>query len=273
MQVRAGDIDWVARYAQMVHAAEVRAAPRPADRWEGRAERFDKKSREELGALEGLATLVRPDDVVLDIGAGTGRHAFPLARRCARVVALEPSPSMREKLIARLAEERVANLEVRANNWPDVTVPIADVVFAAHVVYGVAEIAPFVATMTTHARRACALLLKLRAPADALAHVYEAVWGVSRPRRPAALEALAVLHQLGLAAELTLVEGSGRSMIFADTEEDLRELAHRVGVTPDRDGLHRVREALARVAERTGEGWLAGETGPTVCLCWEGVAS
>jgi SAM-dependent methyltransferase len=275
VSVRAGEIDWVASFAAMAAASETTTKSRPTDRWQERAARYDRMSRNELAisqAIEGLTPHVRPTDVVLDVGAGTGRHAVPLAARCARVIAIEPSTAMRERLLARLAEERVENVEVRDASWPDAGAPMGDLVFSAHVAYGVADIAPFLALMTARSRRTCALVLKRRAPADALGRVFEAVHGVPRARRPAALEALAVLHQLGHHAELNLVEGSARKMTFADTEDELRELADRIGVEPDGPGLARVRAALERVAERTETGWIAGDTGPTACITWPGGA-
>jgi SAM-dependent methyltransferase len=40
---------------------------------------------------------------ILDIGAGTGRIAIPLAERGARVVCVEPSPAMRAQFLAKLS--------------------------------------------------------------------------------------------------------------------------------------------------------------------------
>jgi SAM-dependent methyltransferase len=288
--VRAGGIDWLARFAEMIAASEATAGvrpPRTEDRWRDRAARFDRMSRKELGgapsgpasspsgtseSVEGLARLVEPSDVVIDVGAGTGRHALPLAARCARVIAVEPSAAMRARLLARVAERACTNVEIREGAWPEPEPPVGDVIFSAHVVYGIAEIGAFLGAMTAHARRTCALLLKLRAPADALGDVYEALHGVRRARRPAALEALAVLHQLGHPAELAVVAGTSRPMVFTDAEEDLREVALRIGVSPDEAGRARVRAALDRAAPRTPEGWTVGEAGPSACITWPGRA-
>jgi SAM-dependent methyltransferase len=46
---------------------------------------------------------------ILDIGAGTGRIAIPLAERGARVVCVEPSPAMRTQFLAKLS------------SWPDLS--------------------------------------------------------------------------------------------------------------------------------------------------------
>jgi SAM-dependent methyltransferase len=59
---------------------------------------FDQK--ENVGFFSHYAT---PGEVVLDVGAGTGRIALPLAERDVRVVCVEPSPAMREQLRTKLA--------------------------------------------------------------------------------------------------------------------------------------------------------------------------
>jgi len=69
--------------------------------------------------LSALDEVITPTDEVLEVGAGTGNYAIPMARRCARVVALEPSPAMREHLQGRLTEENVEGVEARPGHLPD----------------------------------------------------------------------------------------------------------------------------------------------------------
>lgn len=69
-----------------------------------------------FGALEEVIT---PTDDVLEVGAGTGNYAIPMARRCARVVALEPSPAMLAHLRRRLAEDGGGRVEARPGHLPD----------------------------------------------------------------------------------------------------------------------------------------------------------
>ena len=62
--------------------------------------------------------LAEPDDVWLDIGAGGGRYALPLALAVREVVAIDPSPSMLAALTEDAAAngiENVASIEAR---WP-----------------------------------------------------------------------------------------------------------------------------------------------------------
>src|SRR5437868_13409163 len=55
-------------------------------------------------ALNFLRSLLEPNDVVLDIGAGGGRYALPVALVALEVIALDPSPGMLEVLRQGMAE-------------------------------------------------------------------------------------------------------------------------------------------------------------------------
>src|SRR5689334_17430927 len=59
--------------------------------------RADPRRRDEP-TLEVLRSLVQPADTVVDIGAGGGRYALPLALECREVIAIEPSNGMLQVL-------------------------------------------------------------------------------------------------------------------------------------------------------------------------------
>jgi 23S rRNA (adenine-N6)-dimethyltransferase len=63
---------------------------------------------------EGLvaATPFRPDDLVVEIGAGLGSCTFPLAQRVQRVIAVEVDRDLAERLRSALARRKVANVSV-----------------------------------------------------------------------------------------------------------------------------------------------------------------
>ena len=65
------------------------------------------------------AAEVDPDDLVLDLGAGTGALTFLLATRAARVVAIERDP----KLARRLARRAPANVSVYESDLGDLRLP------------------------------------------------------------------------------------------------------------------------------------------------------
>src|SRR6266542_515525 len=45
-------------------------------------------------SLESIASYIRPDDVIVDVGGGAGRISLPLALRCREVINVEPSRQM-----------------------------------------------------------------------------------------------------------------------------------------------------------------------------------
>ena len=122
-------------------------------------------------ALEALLRLTAPTDRWLDIGAGAGRYALPLALRVAEVIAVEPSASMRNALRSGKAEHGLDNLTLVGAAWPDALAelgepPIADVAFIAHVGYDIEAIGPFLDAMEQAAGRLCVAMLTDRSPAS-----------------------------------------------------------------------------------------------------------
>ena len=67
---------------------------RPTDHWTDYARQFkDDPCRQGDPLVEALRFRMLPGDVLLDVGAGGGRLALPLALSCLSVTAVEPSPS------------------------------------------------------------------------------------------------------------------------------------------------------------------------------------
>ena len=154
----------------------------------------------ELPALEALA---EPGDTWVDIGAGGGRLAVPLARRVARVIAVEPSAAMREVLGRAIAEAGVTNVEVRDARWPEAAGSAAvDVALAAHSLYDIADIGPFLDAMERHARRLCVALLRPRARGATLAGLFAAVHGEPMQTLPALREFVTLLAARGRRFEI-----------------------------------------------------------------------
>lgn len=276
--VAAGGVDWLERWASMqAAAARSRGAEREVDPWVHRAARFgqrdDAAGREP--ALPGsIAGELTPHTTVIDIGAGTGRHALVFARLAARVVAVEPSAAMRAVLEQRAEAQQLRGLVIVPEPWP-LAEPLepADLVFSSHVLYGVVDLAAFVTAMSATARRTCALLLGLRAPSAVLDPLRQLLNGTPRAQRPAALEALAALHQLGLEASLEILHGSERTFTVRPCEEDLDDLARRLHLSPGPDARRELRQALDHCAPLDAAGaHVLGTTGPNALLCWPGRA-
>ena len=117
--------------------------PREADFWTPYARNFRTDPRREGDELlDFLLPQVTPEDTLIDVGAGGGRLALPLALHCRRVVAVEPSPSMCAVLRETAAEHNIDNVSLVESDWLNATVEQAEIVLCSHVVYAVQDIGP-----------------------------------------------------------------------------------------------------------------------------------
>lgn len=191
-------------------AADAEQVPRlrepepPRDHYADTAARFRAGVRP-APELPVLLDLAQPEDTWLDIGAGGGRLAVPLAAHVARVVAVEPSPSMRASLAEAVAEAGLTNIDVRDARWPDAAWDEpADVAMAAHSLYDIGDIAPFLDGMERAARRQCVALLRPWARGTALAALFEAVHGEPMHTLPGLREFVALVGARGRDLEVRL---------------------------------------------------------------------
>jgi SAM-dependent methyltransferase len=88
------------------------------------AERFWKRSR---GNSDRTQATIRelpltPESRVLDIGAGPGRLAIPIAEQVAHVTAVEPAEGMKNLLMENVEKQGIKNLDCVEKRWEDIDV-------------------------------------------------------------------------------------------------------------------------------------------------------
>lgn len=207
-------------------------------------------------ALAHLQAMTDPDETWLDIGAGAGRYALPLALAAKSVIAVEPSAGMRKGLRAGLAEHGIGNVRVVAGAWPESLgrlghLPAADVSLIAHVGYDIEPIGPFLDAMEAATRRQCVAVLTDRSPASAADPFWPLVHDEERIALPALPELLEVLHARGRRTEVIRMERPPRTFDSVDalTAFLRRQLFIAEGSAKDA----RFRAALPdRITERDG---------------------
>lgn len=96
-------------------------------------QRADARSDYAARVFAAAADLLGRCRTALDVGAGFGALAVPLARRLDRVTALEPAPAMAAALRATAAREGLTHLTVIEAAWGEVAVSPHDLVLCAHV--------------------------------------------------------------------------------------------------------------------------------------------
>jgi SAM-dependent methyltransferase len=243
--------------------------PRPADFYAPIAQSFrDDPRRTDDPALDLVLAQVKTGETWLDLGAGAGRFALPIALRARRVFAVEPSAGMVAALRESMQAESIENIDVFAERWPGPTaIPPADVGFIGHVGYDIEAIGPFLDQLERYATRLCAALLFVVSPTSDFAPLWQAVHGEERVTLPGLRELSALLYARGRRPETHLIELPPR--VFKDLES-LQAAARRpTWVLPDSEQDEKLKAACKALAVGVeGEVALSTETRALGLITW-----
>ncbi len=255
-QLMASSRDAIARWAKTVRTEHeqadcVRSDDPGVDSWKKLAHRFVPADRAQAFQDETLIAVmkfVRPDDTVLDVGAGAGRLAIPLAEKCRQITAVEPSEAMRMRLTAQAESWNVSNLKIVDARWPDLAeseaeVEPADVVICAHVIYTAQQIEPFLRKLAQKSKRDV-IVIVFEEPAMAnYFPLWELVYGEERIALPCLPELKNVLEQIGMDYDSeSLPEWESRP--FEDADSAYEESLARLFLSPGSPGAEKLASVL-----------------------------
>ena len=212
-----------------------------------------------------------PEGSVLDVGAGGGAASRPLAGLAGRLVAVDESPEMVAAFLAAAEAAGVAASGVEGR-WPEVAgrVAPADVVVCHHVLYNVADLAPFVDALTGHARRRVVVELTERHPLVGLGPLWRRFHGLERPAGPGADDAVAALEALGL--EVARQDWESRDRFGFDDFDELVAFTRRRLCLPARRDPEVAAALLEEGTRRVDGVWVSGEPRRVTTLSWPGSA-
>lgn len=210
-----------------------------------------------LDVLRGLA---RPDDTWLDIGAGAGRYALPLALTVREVIAVDPSKSMLGVLRDLMAEHDIANIRIVEGRWPldeDQAArlgafPVADVSLIAHVGYDIEAIEPFIAAMEAATGRVCIAVLMERTPASVAEPFWPPVHGEARIPLPALPQFVELLRERGRQPSVTAADREARRFESRDELEGF--LRRQLWIADGGEKERRFHEELERLVVEDDDG-------------------
>ncbi len=203
--------------------------------------------------LDRLLTDARPGETWLDVGAGAGRFALPIARRVREVVAVDPSERMLAALQEIAVEHGIANVRSILARWPMPDAPTADVVLIAHVGYDVEAIGPFVSALEAAAGRRCLAVLMERQPASTIDPFWPIVHGEERVPLPALPEFIELLAARGRGASVTYLPRPAAR--YGTFDEVLAFARRQTWVAEGGAKDQRLVAALRERAIETAEGW------------------
>ena len=266
------DIDTRADLALVAWASRVRANRDQVDRirevgdgdfYAGGTSLFvadPRRSDADDPTLAVLRSLARPGQRWLDVGAGAGRYALPLALAVAPadVTAVEVSAGMLGALRDGMTEAGIDNVRIVEGRWPaaadaargDGPRRWADRALIAHVGYDIEAIGPFLDALEA-AAGTCVALMMDRTPASVAEPFWPPIHGEARASLPAMPEFVELLRARGSTPELRTAERVVRD--YADREQILGFLRRQTWVEPD-GAKDRLLQSMLdeRIVERPG---------------------
>ncbi|MDD1661573.1 MAG: class I SAM-dependent methyltransferase [Methanomicrobiales archaeon] len=270
-------IDWNELW-KAIHAGSPERSEKdrdPAATWDRRAAAYRRATRGEKKATEqelGFLGL-GPGNTVLDVGAGTGRLAVPIARTAAHVTALDPSGGMLSILEEGMAAEGRRNYSCVRMRWEDTVIgrdiEPHDVVIAAYSL-GFYDLAAALQKLDAAARRSVYLFWHVgewRSPEEMA--LYRAVFGEEAAMRkgyPDYIYPVNILHDAGIYPDVKIYQS------IWDTSYESIEEAARTWVAlhnPDQEDLAPVLDYFSRVLRREADGiYLETTARPNAAVWW-----
>ena len=233
------------------------------------ARRADRQHRAPGGdSFERSWQALDPAGSVLDVGAGAGAACLPLAPRLTGLTAVDSDQDMLA-LLAERAGAAGVTARLVAGRWPDIAaeVPAADVVTCYNVTYNVPDLCPFLAELTSHARRRVVIEMTAVHPLATLNPLWLRFWGLKRPQTPTFTDVLEILAAMGVQARHTVWSRPAQA--------DYRSMAELVEVTRRRLCLPpgRAGDVEAALLEAGAEPGCPGDLGTSgkdvVTMWWE----
>ncbi len=234
-------IDWINLWNELVRAYNASHSHNQhldnQDRWRTRAQEFDGHVRRRWARADSSRTFIlaqldaAPNSTVLDIGAGTGAWAMLLAQHARRVTAVEPSPAMLQVLRRNLEAEKVTNVEIVEDVWPQAQVGIHDFTLCSHAMYGLPDFAQFIHSIEAVTRQMCFLLIRAPTLDGVMAEAARRVWGhpYDSPNYQIAFNALL---QMGIFPNVSMEDAGRWEPWVSDRLEDARDqIKRRLGVS------------------------------------------
>jgi SAM-dependent methyltransferase len=237
----------------------------PAELFRVRAERAVARAptastRRAMEALPGGGS-------VLDVGVGGGAASLPLAERASLIVGVDTSEDMLSSFAEGARARGVTAMAIRGA-WPAAAAeaPETDVVVCHHVLYNVADLAPFVAALSAHARRRVVLEITRTHPLAWMSPLWQRFHGLERPSGPTADDAHAALAELGVTAHREDEARTPLSSGFERRGDAVGLVRRRLCLPPERDG--EVAEALGPLLIQSDGLWSAGPADQTLVTLW-----
>lgn len=238
--------------------------------WQDHAVGYDEHSRTPgyyEGTLAAIQALVRPSDTLLDVGAGAGRFALPLARHVRQVTALDHAAPMLDILQQRATASGIANVQCVESAWEGACIEPHDVVLAAWSLYRLPDMLAGMKRLIAATRRT---LVIVAGAGHSIRHdpLQQSIWPhADQNDTPMHIYYYGILWQVGVHPELHIIHD--RHQIIGETPLAIARQLAPSGATDDEISTYR--DGLLPSMRNVAAGWLYEHSVPVALLIWQRV--
>jgi SAM-dependent methyltransferase len=204
---------------------------------------------------------------VLDVGVGGGSTSLPLTPKARSIVGVDSAPGMLSAFRGAAAASG-ASVRTIEGAWPERAseAPVCDVVVCGHVLYNVADIAPFVRALDEHASARVVVEITGEHPWAWMNDLWVRFHDLVRPTSPVAEDAREVLAELGLTPSWEERSVGPQPSGFERREEAVALVRRRLCLPSDADAD--IERALGGRLRAVDGLWSAGPSSTAIVTMW-----
>jgi len=237
------------------------------------AERYDRSETiRQDGKIRVDALEIDPSWLVLDIGAGPGTLALPLAQRAKRVTAVEPSSAMVGRLKRHIDEEGITNIRVISSPWEDLSdedVGRHDLVIASYSLLFL-DIREALLKMDRLAKREVQLYWFAGVPSweRVRSDLYPKIYGREYVSSPMCDVLYNLLYSLGIYPDIQVLGGTSFPKVYESMEDGISNIRESLGLSDrEHDGV--IREYLEGRVRQEGSKMMLEDDTTYVKISWK----
>lgn len=194
--------------------------------WDKRAKQYNELMKQNDRIAQMISKLdVDPECTVLDIGAGPGTLAIPLAKMVKHVTAVEPSTEMLSCLKKNASEMGITNIRYINKRWEDVKpedVGEHDVLIASYSL-AMLDMKAALLKMNKFAKEYVYLLTLARCSMEDYKKLWPELYGEEYKAGPDYIILYNILYDIGIYANVTWIEHQERFSSFKEAEVKWKE--------------------------------------------------